>query len=514
MSSAGLAHAEVAVPRWSKAPLGRWLEALVERRGFAWAVLGLLCGIYFYYGLNSGELYRTEGLRAILAAEVLRSGNWIVPTLYGQPLFTKPPGMYVAIALTSWPFGEVTEASARFPSALAATITVWLFYWYFQRQLGRLGGFAAAIILPTTMMWLDKAPSAEIDMLQVAWVAAAILFFLRAIEEPQVFAPTAAARSRFQALWWFASLLCVAGGVLTKWTAPAFFYGTAVPLLWWRGRLRLLWGWPHVVAAGLGAVLCFSWAGAAIAQAGWDVFYRTVSLEALMRLSPAHHHRPYPWLEVFRHPFVILGANVPWSLCALLCLRPGFSRLWDERGRQLLQAMHCWTWPNLLFWSVIPEHAPRHSMPLCTGLAGLAAMVWLAWLKGDLAWPVARFRPGVLLAGMVVVWIATKVVFIHAIVPARNPAREPRAKAAQIAGAVPPGKILYLFRLKDEGIMFYYGQPVLRLRGPQDLPSSNEPLYCILTQADRQHWPPNKPIEVMLRLADEQGDPIMVVRTP
>ena len=47
--------------------------------------------------------------------------------------------------------------------------------------------------------------------------------------------------------WWLAALLCVAGGVLTKWTAPAFFYGTLIPLLWWRGRLRLLFGLPKGV---------------------------------------------------------------------------------------------------------------------------------------------------------------------------------------------------------------------------------------------------------------------------
>ena len=46
--------------------------------------------------------------QAIIAAEFLRSGNWIVPTLYGEPLFTKPPGMYAAIALVSLPVGGVS----------------------------------------------------------------------------------------------------------------------------------------------------------------------------------------------------------------------------------------------------------------------------------------------------------------------------------------------------------------------------------------------------------------------
>src|SRR5688572_25533703 len=74
----------------------------------AWAFL-------FFYGLDSSELYRTEGLRAVVAAEMLRDGHWAVPTLYGEPFLTKPPGAYVAIALCSLPFGEVTEASARLP---------------------------------------------------------------------------------------------------------------------------------------------------------------------------------------------------------------------------------------------------------------------------------------------------------------------------------------------------------------------------------------------------------------
>src|SRR6266849_7962228 len=144
-----------------------WLTALCHPL----VALSALCLFLFFHGLSAGELYRTENLRAIIAAEFLRSGDWIVPRLYGEPLFTKPPGMYAAIALASLPFGHVTEATARLPSAVAATVTVLLVYWYFRRQTGKLGGLVAAVILPMNIMWLDKAPSAEIDMLQVAWVA-------------------------------------------------------------------------------------------------------------------------------------------------------------------------------------------------------------------------------------------------------------------------------------------------------------------------------------------------------
>src|SRR5438132_8497574 len=165
-------------------PSAAW-QRLPESRWAAPAVLILLSGFLFFYGLNAGELYRNESLRAILAAEFLRSGNWIVPTLYGEPLFTKPPGMYAAIALVSWPFGAVYEWTARLPSALAATITVFLVYGLFRREFGRRAGLMAALLLPMNLMWLDKATSAEIDMMQVAWVTGAICCFLRALESAE-----------------------------------------------------------------------------------------------------------------------------------------------------------------------------------------------------------------------------------------------------------------------------------------------------------------------------------------
>jgi hypothetical protein len=231
-----------------------------------------------------------------------------------------------------------------------------------------------------------------------------------------------------------------------------------------------------------------------------------------MRLSPYHHHRAYPWQESLAHPFRVLASTLPWSAFALVTLRPGFARLWDDRGRRLLQALHCWTWPNLLFWSVIPEHAVRHSFPLFPGVTGLAALVWTAWLTGRLRWPVPRARPAHVLVGLLALWLVVKVVFVHAVIPVRHQNRDLRAKAGQLAALVPEGETLYLFRLKDEGLMFYYGRTVRRLAGRGQLPSSENPQYCILVEVEWRRWQSPRPAQDLLHLADGQGDPIVLVR--
>jgi 4-amino-4-deoxy-L-arabinose transferase-like glycosyltransferase len=499
-----------------------------------------LCGFLFFYGINTGELWRTESLRAIVAAEGLRSGDWLVPTLYGQPLFTKPPGMYVAIALASWPIGEVREWTARLPSAIAATVVVLLIYWHFGRELGRRSGFVAALILPLSVAWLDKAPSAEIDMLQVMWVSAAILAFLRALETEEEsshscttgFQPvrdslkTCPTSRHPESLgWWLLALLCVAGGVLTKWTAPAFFYGTVLPLLFWRGRLRLLLGWRHLLSASLAVLLCCTWAALAVQRGGWDMFVDTVGREAWQHLSPEqrattvfemHHvHQSY-WSEVLLHPLKVLGMSLPWSAFALLACRPGFFRVWDERGQRLLQALHCWTWPNLLLWSLLPQHSPRHSLPLLPGLSGLAALVWIAWLDD-------RFRlgnavlsrqrlPVALLTAIVLVWLGVKLAFVHAVLPQRTAQRAPRERGEQLAAQVPADQTLYLCRVKDEGIMFYYRRPVCRLANWHELPSFAEPSYCIVEETELPCLSPGLTAETLSALKDEQGTPLVLVR--
>ena len=314
--------------------------------------------------------------------------------------------------------------------------------------------------------------------------------------------------------WWLAALLCVAGGVLTKWTAPAFFYATAIPLLWWRGQLRLLLGWRHILAAGLGASICFAWIGAAVAMEGWDVFYQTVRREALQRMVPDYAPATDAWYVFVGHPFRLWLTNLPWSLVALIACWPGFGRLLDQRGRLVWQAAHCWIWPNMVIWSLMLDHKARHSFPLFPGFACLAALVWLAWLDGRLKFP-WRVQPKRILTIAVVCWLAVKLVFVQ-MDAGRHVSRDPKGKAAIVAALVPFDCILYLFHLKDEGIMFYYGRPVYRLPNPADLPVFSEPLYCILTAEEWTHWRQlsPRPAEALTAadFKDEQGAPIVLVR--
>src|SRR5438552_4140912 len=124
------------------------------------------CAVLLLAGLTTGDLVRNEGLRARLAAETLGTGHWLVPTLSGEPHLAKPPGMTVLIALCSLPAGEVTALTARLPSVLAGGVVLLAWGLTFRRLCGPPWGWLAAAILPCSWLWLERVPSAEIDLVQ------------------------------------------------------------------------------------------------------------------------------------------------------------------------------------------------------------------------------------------------------------------------------------------------------------------------------------------------------------
>ncbi len=111
---------------------------------------------------------------------------------------------------------------------------------------------------------------------------------------------------------------------------------------------------------------------------------------------------------------------------------------------------------------------------------------------------------------LLAIWLAIKLTFALHVVPERAHERQPQAIGEQLAALVPPDQTLYLFRLKDAGILFYFGRPTQRLAGPEALPV--RPLYCLLVKAEWDDWPRGRRAEVVAHLFDEQKAPLVLVK--
>jgi 4-amino-4-deoxy-L-arabinose transferase-like glycosyltransferase len=472
------------------------------------ALLALWSSFLFVYGIHQGDLYRTEGLRAIVGAEMFRSGDWLVPRLYGEPILTKPPLFYWCIAATGKIFGEVTIWSCRLPSAVAGLLAVLLVYFIVRRYYGPKWGLLAALTLPCSFLWLDKGSSAEIDTLLVLWVIGAWGCLLRATENDN---------GNFG--WWAAALLCVAASVLTKWIGFLFFYAMAIPFLAWRKQFVLFFRWPHIAAALIGVAVVCLWLGPLVNELGGSYVWSALWKEGASKAGEGPHK--HLLLDALEHPFKILAVCLPWSVVALYGLWQMIAPRNSKYRCEMAEAsLICWAISGTLMMTIFPDHNMRQSFALVPAWTLLGILQIRKWLAGAACEEHLRIKPS-LVVGFLCAWCLIKVAYIQFLVPARYHQR-PRLdqQASTMRAFVPEAETLYLQGVKDECLMFTYGRTVKRIGSWEAKPNLSTPfghsemIYCILTERERADWVPSlrNRIQREERLLDAQNEPVTLVQ--
>ena len=112
--------------------------------------------------------------------------------------------------------------------------------------------------------------------------------------------------------------------------------------------------------------------------------------------------------------------------------------------------------------------------------------------------------------GFLVVWLAVKIVFVEVVIPRRTAGRDAEATASQLRELVPPGETLHVFKLKDEGVMFYFGRPAHKLHEPRELPHG---AFAVFIQSEWDARADYGDVQLVRWMYDQQGDPLILVRS-
>jgi len=145
-----------------------------------WLFLVLLvfsgCTIMFT-GLSIRSLWGSEGRWAVIAREMIESGNYFMPTINGMLYFDKPLLSYWAIVPFSLK-GGVTELTTRLPSAIAGMCSCIITFFIGRRLFDAKTGFISGMLLLTTVMFLFWSRHASADMLNLLFVWLMFWFFI------------------------------------------------------------------------------------------------------------------------------------------------------------------------------------------------------------------------------------------------------------------------------------------------------------------------------------------------
>ncbi|MBX3463576.1 MAG: glycosyltransferase family 39 protein [Planctomycetes bacterium] len=173
----------------------------------------------------------TEGRRAQIALEMLRSGEWMVPTLGGQPTWAKPPLHY-------WLLGAVFDGLgcqpwvARLPAVLLTFASTVVAMELLRPWFGRAAAWAAALGIALSPLVLSEWPSAEIDPAFACFTAMSLWTLATGVARERV--PLVLASG-------------VLGGLALLQKGPPFFlFAAGAYLVWWRHR-RLRFAAAHFV---------------------------------------------------------------------------------------------------------------------------------------------------------------------------------------------------------------------------------------------------------------------------
>jgi 4-amino-4-deoxy-L-arabinose transferase-like glycosyltransferase len=116
---------------------------------------------------------------AITSREMWRAGEWILPTMNGEPRLQKPPFAYWIVEGFANIRGAFDDWTLRLPFATLAAGTALLVWAIGRSEGGPALGLVAAIVLLTSSLFIAESHRATADPAQLFCAAGAWLFYLR-----------------------------------------------------------------------------------------------------------------------------------------------------------------------------------------------------------------------------------------------------------------------------------------------------------------------------------------------
>lgn len=146
-------------------------------------VLAILVFFLFWWRLGTlGLIDPDEPFYAMTTREMVQSGDWVTPRLFGEPQFEKPILFYWQTCLSQTLFGD-NEFAARLPGTLAATFLVFLTWGIGRKLLSPTAGFLSAVVLATGSMFVVMSRLMLTDISHTVFITTSMFCLWRAFHD-------------------------------------------------------------------------------------------------------------------------------------------------------------------------------------------------------------------------------------------------------------------------------------------------------------------------------------------
>ena len=290
------------------------LASPADSEARAWLVLLAACGVAWFAVLGLRPLFNPdEGRYAQIPAEMLASGDFILPRLDGVVYLEKPPLQYWTTALALRVFGH-NEWAARFSTAASAALAL-VFIWLLgRRAFGAEHGLMAAAMTASMLLYVFMGQLITLDMALSCFLTIAVVSFcLGQLERER--AP-AACRG-----WMLACWAAMAAATLTKGLVGLVIPGSVLVLYTLLQRDRAAWRHLHLVKGlALYALIVLPWF-LLVERAHRGALDFLIVHEHFQRYLTTVHERYQPWWYFLP---ILAAGSLPWLPQAARALLTGW----------------------------------------------------------------------------------------------------------------------------------------------------------------------------------------------
>jgi 4-amino-4-deoxy-L-arabinose transferase-like glycosyltransferase len=520
------------------------------------AALLIFC-LYLLIASRSTLWDRDEPRYASVTVEMVRSGNYLVPTLEGKAWPDKPVLLYWLMSIPVRLFGP-SELACRFWAAVGSAITCILTYTIGKRLFSQRAALWAIAFLSSSLLFIFVGTAALADGIVLPFIVATIVVFVSASDSKFGIA-------RILLMGLFLGLGMLAKGPIGL--LPVF---VMTPVIWLNKKERsdnLKTFLKVCLAAFLGCLIFLLWAIPANISAGGDFLQVFFGKHVLGRaLRPMEHHGgnwliflPYyiPVIIVGFFPFVL---HLPGALSACLGGRVG--------NRQTKILLISWVLSIFLLMSLAATKLPHYILFIWPALALMVAGTieasqtghlaerdkkWLrggVWFFGPLAFVLAAAciaGPFILqtqtslhipplnwsgpLCGLILIIMAASAIclqlkeqflesskillagiavflipFLLGVLPGLEQIKLSPTIAKIVRDKTAPDLPLYTYKFNEPSLSFYIGRPIQQLAGPQEVAD-----WALQKQNGTLIIPKNLLDEISAKFGSAEGGPIVQI---
>ena len=272
------------------------------------AAIGYIISVIFNLGYT--ELDGEEPRRALVSIEMLHSGNYIVPTLYGWEYYNKPPFFNWILGVFMFITQSTKEWVVRLPSLIFFLLWALAHYHFTKKYISSRTALLSAIFFLTggELYFYGLQNGGEMDIFYAFIVYLQVISFFYFFEKKNWL------------LLFIASYFFCAIGFLTKAFPSVLFQGLSLlALIFYARTFRVLLKWQHLAGIMVFLLLVGSYFYAYSLYSSPQRLLINLLNESI-RKTPLSEESGNFWQNIINYPVRMFTGLLPWSIIPFLLL--------------------------------------------------------------------------------------------------------------------------------------------------------------------------------------------------